>query len=92
MDFKKYVNEMLDIAKENNMPWDIGVDMFIANIQNAGGEGLPYYPGADHVEYGELQKEWKELDINKKHETKRDVMKFIRDNMKKIIEERRTRK
>lgn len=46
MNLNTYVNEILDIATANDVSWDVGADMFLANIRNSGDETLPYYPGA----------------------------------------------
>lgn len=51
-----YKNEIIAIAKANDMPWDVGRDMFLANIRNAGDDSLPHYAGADDVDYLALQK------------------------------------
>ena len=58
IDYKK---EIIEIAKANGMAWDIGRDMFLANIRNAGIDGAPHYPGADEVDYKALQAETPEL-------------------------------
>lgn len=52
MDFKR---EIVAIARANNVSWDVGRDMFLANIRNAGNPELPYYKGADHVPWQALQ-------------------------------------
>ena len=61
MKLHTYVNEVFDIAKEHDMSWDIGADMFLANIRNAGEEGRPYYPGAEHMDYAALKEHHDEL-------------------------------
>lgn len=54
MMLKEYVNEIIAIAEANDMSWDIGADMFIANIRNSGDPELPYYKGA-FVDYETLK-------------------------------------
>ena len=46
-----YKNEIIAIAKANDVAWDVARDMFLANIRNAGGVELPSYPGAEEVDY-----------------------------------------
>lgn len=59
MKLHSYVNEVLDIINEANKTssysWGVGADMFLANIRNAGKPCLPYYPGAEHVDYEALK-------------------------------------
>lgn len=43
----QYVNEIIDLAGENDVSWDVGVNLFLANVKNAGKDDAPYYPGAD---------------------------------------------
>jgi hypothetical protein len=56
MELKNYVNEIIDIAEANNMEWDEGKDMFLANIRNCGDEEKPHYPGA-YADYPKLKLE-----------------------------------
>lgn len=39
----KYVNEIIDLGTAANMGWKEGVNMFLANVKNAGQEGAPHY-------------------------------------------------
>lgn len=55
MKLHEYTNEIIDIAEANNMSFDIGADMFLANVRNAGVEGAPYYAGAAGVDYAALK-------------------------------------
>lgn len=56
MNLNTYVNEILDIATANDVSWDVGADMFLANIRNCGDETLPHYPGA-YVDYVAIKHE-----------------------------------
>lgn len=50
-----YINEILDIAKANSAEFDAALNMFMANVRNAGEDGLPHYDGADQVDYAALK-------------------------------------
>ena len=50
-----YTNAIIDIGTENGMGWSEGIGMFLANIRNAGDPKLPYYTGADDIDYGALK-------------------------------------
>lgn len=54
IDYKK---EIVAIAKANNAAWDVARDMFLANVRNAGQDTLPYYEGADGVDWEALHAE-----------------------------------
>ena len=54
MKLHTYINEILDIAKAEHMSMDVAVNMFLANVKNAGDSSLPHYKGADHVAEGDL--------------------------------------
>lgn len=56
MNLNTYVNEILDIATANDVSWDVGADMFLANIRNCGDETLPHYSGA-YVDYVAIKPE-----------------------------------
>ena len=43
----KYVNEIIAIAKANDTTWDVGCNMFLANVKNYDKHDAPYYPGCD---------------------------------------------
>ena len=58
MKLTDYAWEIYDIAKANDMDVGVGRDMFLANLENAGQEGLPHYEGADGVDYIALGQEW----------------------------------
>lgn len=78
IDLKNYKKEIIDIAVENNMPWDVGADMFVANIKNAGHEDLPYYAGAEEVDYLALQPEWNAMSLEQQANAKNDFAAFMR--------------
>ena len=61
MKLHEYTNEIIDIAEANNMSFDIGADMFLANVRNAGEGGAPYYAGAAGVDYAALKPYHEEL-------------------------------
>lgn len=50
----KYVNEIISIADANDVGWDVGVNMFLANVKNHGGDGLPHYAGADGLDWAKV--------------------------------------
>lgn len=52
-----YKQEIVAIAKANNAAWDVARDMFLANVRNAGQDTLPYYEGADGVDWEALHAE-----------------------------------
>ena len=53
--YADYTPEILGIARQNNVQWDIGLDMLLNNIQDAYVENDPYfYHGADHLDYKKL--------------------------------------
>lgn len=61
MKLHTYINEILDIAKAEHMSMDVAVNMFLANVKNAGDSSLPHYKGADHVDYAALKPHVDEL-------------------------------
>ena len=88
MDLKKYVNEIIDIAEANGMGWDIGKEMFLANIRNCGNDALPCYPGA-YVDYPALKLELDAMTDEQVADMKNDFNDWYRDNMEAIIKARR---
>ena len=54
MNLMDYKEEIIAIARENDVAWDVARDMFLANIRNVGDDSLPYYEGAD-VDYFALK-------------------------------------
>lgn len=52
-----YKQEIVAIAKANDAAWDVARDMFLANVRNAGQDTLPYYEGADGVDWEALHQE-----------------------------------
>ena len=57
MNLMDYREEIVAIAKANDVSWDVGRDMFLANIRNAGDHALPYYQGANEVDYLALKEQ-----------------------------------
>lgn len=80
MNLKNFEKEIVSIAKANDMSWDIGLDMFIANIQNAGVEGAPYYAGAN-VDYAALKPEWMAMTNIDKADAKNEFNVWYRSHM-----------
>ena len=52
-----YREEIIAIAKANDVSWADARDMFLANVRNAGQDTLPYYEGADGVDWEALHQE-----------------------------------
>lgn len=52
-----YVNEIIAIAGKNNVSADVGPNMFLQNVLNAGVDGAPYYEGADDIDFAKLKSE-----------------------------------
>lgn len=75
-----YTNEIIDIAKANGMSWDIGANMFIANARNSIDKDLPYYYGAEDVNFEALYQFADELE-----ESKPDFVRDYRKHEKEII-------
>ena len=88
MDLKKYVNEMIDIAEANHMAWDIGLDMFMANIRNCGEEDAPHYAGA-FVDYPALKLQLEDMTPKQVSEMKNDFAYWYRAHMDEIIRARK---
>ena len=61
MKLHTYINEILDIAKAEHMSMDVAVNMFLANVKNAGDSSLPHYKGADQVDYAAAKHHAQEL-------------------------------
>ena len=90
MELKNYVNEIIDIACANNMSWDIGLDMFVANIQNSDApENKCYYHGADEVDYAALRPEWMEMEEKARWEARFAFEKWSREKQEGITAARR---
>lgn len=88
MNLIEYINEIFDIAVANNMPWDVGADMFLANIRNAGQEGLPYYAGAE-IDYFALQGALFCMTAQEVADMKNEFNEFVRAHIGEIIEARK---
>lgn len=70
MKLTDYAWDIYDIAKANDKDVGVGRDMFIANMENAGQEGLPYYKGAESVDFVALGKEWSAMTAEERHDQK----------------------
>lgn len=92
INFKNHIHDFFDIASKNDMPWDIGIDMFLANVRNSNDPKLPYYEGADKVDYKALKPELEKMSNEEIAKEYNEVVKYIRANLKKIGEERKARK
>lgn len=57
----KYVNEIIAIAGANDKSWDVGCNMFLANVKNYDKPDAPYYPGAD-LDWPDVAKDLAPLD------------------------------
>ena len=57
LNLMNYKNEIVAIAKANDAAWDVARDMFLANVRNAGQDTLPYYEGADGVDWEGLHQD-----------------------------------
>lgn len=82
MELKNYMNEINAIARANDMPWDVGKDMFVANIQNFGVDGAPYYAGAD-IDYAPLHTEWMAMTFEARATEKNAYDVWYREELKK---------
>lgn len=58
MKLVNYTWEIYDIAKKQDKDIGVARDMFIANMENAGDETLPYYEGAEGINFEALGQEW----------------------------------
>lgn len=57
-----FVNDIFDIAAANDVSWDVGLDMFLANIQNVVTyPEAPRYAGAETLDYEALSTIYGEL-------------------------------
>ena len=54
LNLMNYKDEIVAMAKVNDVSWADARDMFLANIRNAGDASLPHYPGADGVDWAGL--------------------------------------
>lgn len=85
MKLHTYTNEIIEIAKANDVSWDVGKDMFLANIRSAGQQDAPYYyQGAEDVDYAALQPHLEELE-----KSTEDFMADYRANQTELIRLRR---
>ena len=87
-----YLHEIFDIANANDMPWDVGIDMFLANIRNAGDEDLPYYEGAEHINYIVLKPVLEAMTDAEVSDAYNEFSDHVRENLDVIVKERKARK
>ena len=87
-----YLHEIFDIANANDMPWDVGIDMFLANIRNAGDEDLPYYEGAEHINYIVLKPVLEAMTDAEVADAYNEFSDHVRENLAMIVKERKARK
>ncbi len=80
MKLHTFVNEIFDIAHANNVSWDIGKDMFLANIRNEGMGALPHYAGADEVDFATLKPILVEL-----ADSGEDFVEIVRENYDEVV-------
>ena len=81
MDLMEYKEEIIAIARANDVSWDVGRDMFLANIKNAGEDALPYYEGAEEVDYLALKEELPEMGTPEYAELCEDFNREFREAM-----------
>lgn len=91
MELKKHVNEIIDIAQANDVAWDVGADMFLANVRNCGEPDTPYYPGA-FVDYAALKLELETMTDAQVAEMKNDFAYWYRANADEIRQARKAAK
>lgn len=53
----RYVNDIIAIAGANDKSWDVGCNMFLANVKNNGNPDAPHYAGADHLDWSAVAAE-----------------------------------
>lgn len=79
-----YVNEIIAIAGTNDVSWDVGVNMFLANVKNHGKEGAPYYEGAN-LDWGDVASELGLITPAVEADMINTYCADYRKNMKKVI-------
>lgn len=79
-----YVNEIIAIAGTNDVSWDVGVNMFLANVKNYGKEGACYYEGAD-LDWGAVVAELGPITLAAEVDMINTYCADYRKNMKKVI-------
>ena len=80
MKLHAFVNEIFDIAHANNVSWDVGKDMFLANIRNEGLGALPHYAGADEVDFAALKPVHNEL-----ADSSENFVEIVRENYDEVV-------
>ena len=61
MRMHQYVNEVLDLAKANNVEYEIAIRMFTGNVMQAAGQGDYVHPGLDGFDFAPLVPHLQEL-------------------------------
>ena len=61
MRLHKYVNEVLDMAKANNVEYEIAIRMFTGNVMQAAGQGDYVHPGLAGFDFAPLAPHLQEL-------------------------------
>ena len=78
----KYVNEIIAIAGANDTTWDVGCNMFLANVKNYDKPDAPYYKGAD-LDWPDVAKDLAPLDAA----TEADMLNTFRADYKARMDE-----
>ena len=84
-----YAWEIFEIAKEQDMDVGVARDMFVANMQNVGVEGAPYYAGAEDIDYEALGAEWEAMDSEAQHKAKEEFRELTKNHYTELTECRR---
>lgn len=81
MKLHTYINEIADIARENDVDYGVAKDMFLANVEKGGRvQGQDWYEGAPDVDYAALQPHYQEL-----VETGAAFMEAVQSHYKEIV-------
>lgn len=80
-----YVNEIIAIAGTNDVSWDVGVNMFLANVKNYGVEGASHYEGADYLDWGVVGEKLGNITPAVEADMINTYCADYRKNMKKVI-------
>ena len=81
-----YVNDIIAIAGANNMEWDEGVDMFLANVKARENK----YSGADHLDWDVVAGEIGPITPAEEADMRRTYCEDYRARMSEVIALRRT--
>ena len=61
MKLNRYVNEVLDMAKDNSVEYEIAIRMFTGNVMQAAGQGDYIHPGLEGFDFAPLVPHLQEL-------------------------------